>query len=78
VAYVFLFVIAGAIYLFAKCWTEKRRRHGHAKAGKFEEQHVPKNILYFHVAITGLALLLTLITTSGYVAACNNLDEQVR
>ena len=44
-AYIFLFVICGAIYLFFKCLLERRRRQGHAKAGQFEDQHVPKNIL---------------------------------
>ena len=77
-AYVFIFVVVGAIYLFARCWIEKRRRHGHAKAGHFEDQHVPKNILLTHSAVTFLALLLTLLTTSGYIVACENLHETVR
>ena len=53
-------------------------RKGHAKAGHFEDQRVPKIILYFHLAITALALILTVTTTSGYVAACNNLHNRVR
>lgn len=77
VAYVFLFVIIGALYLFVRCFYERRRRHGHAKAGKFEDQHVPKTILGIHAAVTCLALLLTLITTAGYIAACENLHDIV-
>lgn len=77
VAYVFLFVILGAIYLFFKCMLERGRRKGHAKAGKFEDQHVPKVILTLHVAVTCMAFLLTIIVTSGYISACNNLDEIV-
>ena len=77
-AYVFLFVIIGALYLFVRCFYERRRRHGHAKAGKFEDQHVPKTILGIHAAVTCLALLLTLITTAGYIAACENLHDIVR
>ena len=77
-AYVFLFVIIGAIYLLFRCWSERRRRHGHAKAGKFEDQHVPKSILLAHSAISVLALLLTVVTTAGYISACENLHEIVR
>jgi hypothetical protein len=78
VAYVFLFVIFGAIYLFVRCLFDRRRRHGHAKAGKFEDQRVPVHILFFHLVVTLLALLLTLLTTSGYIMACENLQGQVR
>ena len=78
VAYVFLFVIFGAIYLFVRCLFDRRRRHGHAKAGKFEDQRVPMSILFFHLVVTLLALLLTLLTTSGYIMACENLQDQVR
>jgi len=77
VAYVFLFVIFGAIYLFVRCLFDRRRRHGHAKAGKFEDQRVPMSILFFHLVVTLLALLLTLLTTSGYIMACENLQGQV-
>ena len=77
-AYVFLFVIVGAIYLLVKCYSERKRRHGHAKAGKFEDQHVPKTILFSHSAVTLLALLLTVITTAGYISACENLHQTVR
>ena len=78
VAYAFLFVISGAIYLFVRCLFERRRRHGHAKAGKFENQRVPVSILAFHNAVTCVALLLTLLTTTGYIVACENLHEDVR
>ena len=77
-AYVFLFVIFGAVYLFVRCLFERRRRHGHAKAGKFEDQRVPTSIVFFHSVVTLLALLLTLLTTTGYIVACENLHESVR
>ena len=78
VGYVFLFVVCGGAYLIFKCYYELRTRTGHAKAGHFEDQRVPKIILFFHLAITALALILTITTTSGYVAACNNLHTRVR
>ena len=71
-------VIIGAIFLAAKCWIELRRRRGHAKAGKFEDQRVPKSIMLFHIGLTALGFLLTLIVVTGYVMACNNLHDTVR
>ena len=68
-------VIIGAIFLFAKSFLDRQRRHGHAKAGKYEDQRVPMVIILIHVSITALAVLLTLIVTSGYIVACENLHE---
>ena len=78
VAYLFPLVVIGAYFLIAKSFLEMRRRAGHAKAGKFEDQRVPIMILLIHCLITCLALLLTLIVTSGYIVACENLHETVR
>ena len=78
VAYIFLFVICGAIYLFFKCLLERRRRQGHAKAGQFEDQHVPKNILVFHIVVLCLEFGLAIIVTSGYLVACSNLQATLR
>jgi len=77
VAYLFPLVVIGAYFLIAKSFLEMRRRAGHAKAGKFEDQRVPIMILLIHCLITCLALLLTLIVTSGYIVACENLHETV-
>ena len=77
-AYLFPLVVIGAYFLIAKSFLEMRRRAGHAKAGKFEDQRVPIMILLIHCLITCLALLLTLIVTSGYIVACENLHETVR
>lgn len=73
VAYLFPVVILGAIFLWAKSWLELRRREGHAKAGKFEDQRVPISIMLIHMCLTALAGLLAIVVTSGYIVACENL-----
>ena len=78
VAYLFPVVILGAIFLWAKSWLELRRREGHAKAGKFEDQRVPISIMLIHMCLTALAGLLAIIVTSGYIVACENLHGFVR
>lgn len=75
VGYAFLVVNCGAIFLFVKCCQEFCRRRGHAKAGKFEDQRVPINIMMFHILFMTVTLLLTSIVTSGYIVACNNLHD---
>ena len=42
------------------------------------EEKIPSHIMSAHVAVSCLALLLTVITTAGYVSACNNLHSGVR
>ena len=78
VAYLFPVVILGAIFLWAKSWLELRRREGHAKAGKFEDQRVPISIMLIHMCLTALAGLLAIVVTSGYIVACENLHGFVR
>jgi len=78
VGYVFLFVAAGAVYLIARAWMELRRMKGHHPEGPYVEEKIPSHILTVHVAVSCLALLLTVVTTAGYVSACNNLHSGVR
>jgi hypothetical protein len=47
-------------------------------SSKIEDQQVPKNIVVMHSLVFSLAALLTIITTAGYVTACNNLHRGVR
>lgn len=44
----------------------------------YVDHKIPFHILAVHLASSCLALLLTIITTAGYVAACNNLNSGVR
>ena len=44
----------------------------------YVEEKIPSHIMTVHVAVSCLALLLTVITTAGYVSACNNLHAGVR
>ena len=44
----------------------------------YVEEKIPSHILTVHVAVSCLALLLTVVTTAGYVSACNNLHSGVR
>jgi len=78
VGYVFLFVAAGAVYLIVRAWMELRKMHGHHPEGPYVEEKIPSHIMTAHVAVSCLALLLTVITTAGYVSACNNLHSGVR
>jgi len=73
VGYVYLGVVLGASFLFVRSWVELRRRSGHAPTGEFENQEVPNLILMCHILVMGLAFLLTVVVTAGYVAACENI-----
>ena len=44
----------------------------------YVEEKIPSHIMTVHIAASCLALLLTVITTAGYVSACNNLHSGVR
>jgi len=73
VGYVYLGVVLGASFLFVRSWVELRRRSGHAPTGEFENQNVPNLIFMCHLLVMGLAFLLTIVVTAGYVAACENI-----
>jgi len=74
VGWVNLIMVVGAIFLIFLCSAEYRRRSGHAKTGKFEDQNVPTLILFGTCVFFGLSLVLTIITTAGYQSACDSLS----
>ena len=45
---------------------------------QFEKQQVPTIIFGIHIFVACLALLLTLVVTGGYVAACENIRTPER
>ena len=45
---------------------------------QFEKQYVPTQILLGHVLFLSLGLLLTIVTTAGYVTACESLRGSIR
>ena len=40
---------------------------------QYETQFVPNDIVAAHCILLCLAMILTLVTTGGYIAACENL-----
>ena len=45
---------------------------------EFEDQNVPNLIFMCHILVMGLAFLLTIVVTAGYVAACENIRAPER
>eukprot|EP00095_Tigriopus_kingsejongensis_P009673 maker-scaffold84_size396325-snap-gene-0.18 protein:Tk09673 transcript:maker-scaffold84_size396325-snap-gene-0.18-mRNA-1 annotation:"eif2 kinase if2k-d (incomplete catalytic triad)" len=76
VAYMFVVVVIMAGALMALVFNELRKLRSHHPSYEVE-QKIPVKIISLHFMGMVLALFLTLLTTIGYVVACNNLQEGI-
>lgn len=77
VGYMFVVVVVIAGILLGLAFSEIRKMKGHHPHGPYVEQKIPSKIIVVHLIGMSLAFLLTMITTIGYVVACDNLQEGI-